>query len=231
MNVMTFRIALFALLFPIVAHADTESDEQLELARQTVSQWTWGIPTNGVVGGIYVSSNLPDHKTEYRVYVHEQFNVSGDSLPPTFHSEPNSNAFPQGWFLKKFGDKSLAGRYFEATNNFCGPVTLCDSNGIQAPLRRPELVSAAAYPSSFRPSELGMLDALHNRMATPLFGRLPALAGFKLEDLFEIKKPGDYVLTVWPKIYRRLKNDDDLCERIDVPPISLKIHWSPSRAD
>jgi len=210
---------------PAFAHADEKSDELLELAKKTASQWTWGASTNGVVGGIYVG--LPTgHETEYRIFVHEQFKVSVGSLPPTLYSEPNSNAFPQGWFLKQLGDTNMAGMYFKATNYFCGPVTLRYSDGIQVPLRS-DLVSVAAYPSSFRRLDLGYLDDFHAKTATRLFGRLPELARFKLEDIFVMKEQGDYVLTVWPKIYRQLKNGDDLCERVDLPPISLKIHWAP----
>jgi hypothetical protein len=219
-------VSLFAAAGILCAHAaGISSNEAVELARKTASQWTWGAPTNGIVGGIYVNSQPLKHTTEYWVYVHEEFKTSADSPPPTFYSEPNSNALPQGWFLKKFGDTNWAGTYFKATNYFCGPVALRNSDGVEVPTRNPNLVSLGVYPKLFRHSELGMLDDFHGKLASPLGGRLPQLAKIKLEDLFEMKQPGDYVLTIWPKIYRQLKNDDDLCERIDVSPVSLKIKW------
>jgi len=31
------------------------------------------------------------------------------------------------------------------------------------------------------------------------------------------------VLTIWPKVYKQVKEDDDLCVLVDLPPISVKI--------
>jgi hypothetical protein len=228
LNIVSFKIAVLAFAWPLLAHADGGADHELELARKTAQQWTWGLPTNGIVGGVYATAGPEAPKTEYRIYVHEQFELLAGSFPPTFYSEPNGNGIAQGWFLKKSGDTNWGGMYFKATNYFCGPVILRDSNGVEVPPRDRNLVSDATYPPSFRHLELGSLDDLHRKIASPLFGRLPQLARFKLEDIFEMKKSGDYVLTVWPKIYRQLKNDDDLCERIDVPPISVKVRWISS---
>ncbi len=176
--------------------AGVSNDELPELARRTASEWTWGAASNGIVGGLHVSGVSPGHNPEIGVYVHEEFQVSPDSLPPTYYSEPNSNATPQVWFLKRLGDTNQIGQYFEATNYFCGPMTLRDSDGVAMPPRNYDLVSFAAYPQSFRHSELGQLDYFHGKMAMPLVGRLPTLAKFKLNELFQVKKPGTYVLTV-----------------------------------
>jgi hypothetical protein len=219
-----FSMALL-IAGPLLSRAGGSPDDELE-ARKTAPQWTWGVPTNGIVAGIHVDSKPLEHKTEYCLYVHGEFRISTNSLPPTFYSEPNSDAFPQGWFLKKVGDTNQAGIFYKATNDFCGPVVLRGSDGGEVPPRNPNLVSLKAYPKSFRRMELGDINELKAKTASRLFGRLPELARFKLEDVFEMKKPGDYVLTVWPKVYRVLRNDDDLCERIDLPPISLKINWT-----
>ena len=229
MNIL-LNIVVFIVSGILCARADqysSSNDELPELARRTAVEWTWGVPTNGVVDGIHVGRQSPQHKLEIGIYVHEEFHVSADSLPPNFYSEPNTNAIQQIWFRKNLDDTNQAGRYFRATNYFCGPVALRNSDGIEVPPRNRDLTSAGSYPQSFRHRELGLLDAFHAKTAWPLVGRLPELARFKLDELFEMKKPGDYVLTVWPKIYRQLKNDDDLCERIDLPPISLKVHWEP----
>jgi hypothetical protein len=231
MKIPIFLVSIFALMGALLGYSQVFSNDELEVAKRTASQWTWGPPTNGIVGGIYVSSEPPEHKVEYWVYVHGEFNTSTNSLPPTFHSEPNSNAFPEGWFLQRFGDTNLAGTYFEATNYFCGPVVLRDSHGVEVASRNPGLVSPSAYPQTFNRFRLGQLDAFHAKMASPLIGRLPQLAKLRLEDLFEVKKPGAYVLTVWPKIYRQLRNDDGICERVDLLPISLEINWAKPPAN
>jgi hypothetical protein len=46
-----------------------------------------------------------------------------------------------------------------------------------------------------------------------------------LGEFFDIKQPGDYTLTVWPKIYKRSAQDKDLCERIDLPPVTATFKW------
>jgi hypothetical protein len=231
-NKTAYRIGLLAAVGIVCASGAGVLNEEVPGVPEK-TRWTWGSPTNGIVGGIYVNSRYfnskaSDHKIEYWVYVHEEFKVSADSSPPTFYFEPNSNALTEARFQKKFGDTNWAGTYFKATNYFCGPVVLRDSDGIELPPRDPGLVSLSAYPQSFRALQLGSLDATHGKPAVSLPGRLPQLAKFKLEDLFDIKKPGSYVLTVWPKIYRQLKNDADLCERVDLLPVSLKINWTNS---
>jgi hypothetical protein len=223
------KIVIFIVLGILYVHADQypHSNAELpELARKTAVEWTWGAATNGVVGGIHVGRELHQHQLEIRIFAHEEFHVSADSLPPTFYSEPNTNAISQDWFFKIPYGTNQAGCYFKATNYFCGPVALRNSDGVVVSSLNRNLTSIASYPKSFRHRELGVLDAFHGKMAWPLVGRLPELAKFKLDEIFEMKKPGDYVLTVWPKIYRQLKNDDDLCERIDLPPISVKINWT-----
>lgn len=53
---------------------------------------------------------------------------------------------------------------------------------------------------------------------------------FQLGDYFELKEPGEYKLTVWPKIYRRSATNDDICQRIDLPPVSVTIKWQGQAA-
>ncbi len=48
---------------------------------------------------------------------------------------------------------------------------------------------------------------------------------FELGALFDIKNAGEYKLTVWPKIYKRSATNPDICQRLDLPPVSVTINW------
>jgi len=45
---------------------------------------------------------------------------------------------------------------------------------------------------------------------------------FQLSDFYDINEPGEYQLTVWPKIYERSSTNRDVCQRIDLPPLTTK---------
>lgn len=49
---------------------------------------------------------------------------------------------------------------------------------------------------------------------------------FPLTDYFDIKEPGQYTFTVWPKIYKRSNTNNDTYNRMDLPPVSAVIDWN-----
>jgi hypothetical protein len=55
-----------------------------------------------------------------------------------------------------------------------------------------------------------------------------AVGPFSLGDYFDIEEPGEYAITVWPKVYKRDATNSDVCHRIDLPPVSAKFKWSGS---
>jgi hypothetical protein len=122
--------------------------------------------------------------------------------------------------------------YFEATNSFCGPIELKDVNGQTMSLMKPTVSSPEAYPKTYSLSEEWKLHFLTNHptysggamiFPPPLIGNVSKLAEFQLQDYFEIKQPGQYELTVWPKIYERSATNSDICERVDLPAVSINI--------
>lgn len=115
--------------------------------------------------------------------------------------------------------------YFQSTNFFCGPIEMRDPTGRQLPPIQADIVSTSAYPANF--SFKSVKD--HNPHPTmffpiPLIHSPDQLARFSLTNYFDIKEPGEYKLTVWPKIYKRASTNDDLCQRIDVPPVTVPIN-------
>jgi len=185
------------------------------------AQWIWGAPTNGVVGSVFVEQPSKATGTiEVEVYVHAfDTNAPSSFLAAPTNSKPHPNAI--------FSDMPMMrgwGVYFKPTNSFCGPVELHDADLRTMPSSKPELCSTQAYPAFFRSKQLGHLpgNPFKGRIAEPLIGRLPNLARFDLKDYFDVE-PGEYVLTIWPKVYKQVKEDDDLCVLVDLPPISVKI--------
>ena len=123
----------------------------------------------------------------------------------------------------------FGGKFFAATNSFCGLIELRDASGDTIPLLKPEVNSSEAYPIAYRLDIVGHLLAknigLGPALPMVMYGSDAELS-FYLKDYFKIKEPGEYQLTVWPKIYKRLGTNDDLCVRIDVPPVTIPIHWA-----
>lgn len=120
-------------------------------------------------------------------------------------------------------------RYFEATNSFVGPIELRDRAGRKVPSTHPAINSATAYPKSY-----SLHEANHSLMSRygfysgpslPMSYRTASPFHFTLEHYFALKKPGEYKLTVWPKIYKRISPTNDICQRIDLPPVSISIQW------
>jgi hypothetical protein len=60
-----------------------------------------------------------------------------------------------------------------------------------------------------------------------LLAATPFERSFQLDDFFDLRQPGEYTVRVWPKIYKLSTQSTNLCERIDLPPISVGIRWEP----
>ena len=67
----------------------------------------------------------------------------------------------------------------------------------------------------------------------PLDSSRNVMGRFKLSDYFAITNAGEYRLTVWPKIFTRALTNKDLCERVDLPPVTITFQWpiEPEKAD
>lgn len=129
--------------------------------------------------------------------------------------------------------------YYMGTNDFCGPLELRDANGKELPLLRPEVSRTDAYPARY---SLSAENANYLRrfqvysgsgiFPVPLLGiqSCSDLAKFNVVEYFELKEAGEYRLTVWPKIYKRISKTNDVCERMDVPPVTVTIRWAGQSA-
>jgi hypothetical protein len=110
---------------------------------------------------------------------------------------------------------------------------LLDSNGvIIAPLRGKEL--DGKLPQIIQSDDLPKTPKF-GRNAPILKGKLPLyqnrawpLKEFRIPDAYQIKNDGVYTITVWPTIYH-LSSDNQFVTRVDLPPVSMKIHLTPSR--
>ncbi len=173
----------------------------------------------------------------------ELFHPSGGTLAVQInvHLVPNTN-YPyfepsitngDAWWLMQY----KRWPYYAATNLFCGLIILRDNTGKTLPLLKPEVDNISAYPHAFniagaaramRGNAMVYHGADLPRQLTPMgFNyETDALPWFKLTDYFDLETSGEYQLTVWPKIYKRSATNDDLCERIDLPPVNIPIHWT-----
>lgn len=171
------------------------------------------------------------------VRVGQEFPEQPHSFVVTLHfTPPNTNntfsPFPKAIkFVKDVGVyTSEYSRYFMATNSFCGPVELRDASGNKIPLLHPEVNSPEAYPDSYNLHSVSyILMGKYGRWSGPplplvIWGVSPELR-FPLQDYFKIKNPGEYQLTVWPKIYKRISPTNDLCRRIDIPSATVTVTW------
>jgi len=121
--------------------------------------------------------------------------------------------------------------YLAPSNEFCGPVELRDAAGMKVPMLRPEVSSREAYPDTMSYAYLSQPKfRSYNGMApgdlslfTSEKDNNQPIKYFALLEYFAIKEPGEYQLTVWPKLYRRSNENRDLYIRIDIPPITVPI--------
>jgi hypothetical protein len=124
--------------------------------------------------------------------------------------------------------------YFMATNSFCGPIELRGAGGRALHPLKPGVSSPSAYTSAYNVEVAHsnyfrqFLVSLRPKIfPTPLLGtrQRSEMVRFNLTEYFDLKEPGEYQLIVWPKVYKRLSATNDLCQRIDVPPVSVTVKW------
>lgn len=178
-----------------------------------------GAPTNGVYAEICVT--WTDHtggrlKTPTFDVLVINTNLHG------FYGEPEpKDQSVQSLSRRILKDKFL---FYAPTNYFCGPMELRDAAGNTIRPVKPAVITTEAYPLSFSLKQVRNSNSHSNGIfPDPLRSTRRSLAQFGLLDNFDIKKSGVYTLKVWPKIYKRLTDRDDLCERVDVPPITVTI--------
>ena len=220
MKILSPQIIFFTLVSAAQV-CGTSSNQIEQLSVKPSQQWNWGVATNGIVGGILIEQILKPHEEfKVKVYLHEAFDTN--AVPPTFYSEPNGKAF-------HFFDFN---EYYKATNGFCGVLELREDNGHELPILKPEIYSTQAYPVFFSKRQMWEDQTqgrpailISPRMPEPLIGRIPQIASFNLKDYFNLNHTGEYLLTIWPKIYKQSATNDDLCERIDLPPVTATVKW------
>jgi hypothetical protein len=189
---------------------------------------TYGSMTNGVRGGVDVRPGVKGGPA-ITVFV-------TNSNPGELIRLETGISFLTN-FLQKI--KSPDWLYYMATNEFCGLLELRDPNGKKLPLLRPEVSRTDAYPARY---SLSAENANYLRrfqvysgsgiFPVPLLGiqSCSELAKFNVVEYFELKEAGEYRLTVRPKIYKRMSKTNDVCERIDVPPVIVTIRWAGQSA-
>ena len=232
-NMEATRVRILALFVAISllgpqTLAGTQSNFVAHPLLDSPGQWIWGAPTNGIVAGLCIERTPPmADRIRVRVYLREAFGEN--ETPPHLYSEPaGANSGPTAYFgaMKPNAEQpGQFGEYFEPTNGFCGSIELRSSAGTEIPLRNPTAFSNQVYSTSFRLGQLGYESPFNVKLAKPLLWRLPLLGTYDLQNLFDLKEPGEYRLTILPKVYKRVKEDDDLCKRIDLPPLTVTVRF------
>jgi len=167
--------------------------------------------TESNTNGIYVSATLEKSYPGQRNYLTVNFHFT----PP--NTNANSSPFI-GWYK---------GTFYRATNSFCGFVHLKDAEGHEVPLLKPSVNHTNAYPDTYDLWEVRNALIMRIGKGPPLPYLIHGETGhisFSANDYFEIKQPGVYELTIWPKIYKRITAESNLCQRIDFPPITNTFH-------
>jgi hypothetical protein len=172
----------------------------------------WGTETNGIRSWIYISP-----VNDQSISVHVQLNSNTNINSTFFNSSDLERRDPSGHGWK----------YFMATNLISGPMELCDAMGHKMPSLNPDCVSPEKWPSQYHLLEVwrSLIDKYKAYsgppMPLPLAAQDIQISSFHLIDYYKIEKPGEYKLTIWPKIYKRVSPSNDICERIDIPPVSI----------
>lgn len=175
-----------------------------------------GASTNGIYASATYTEHYPGGGHFVAVFVHFR--------------PPNTNiAYISQFDIHKYSEA----KYISGTNSlncFIGFIELKSSSGHQIRQLLPQVNAKDAYPAFYTLKEARRMH-LHSMGLGPelpltITGSDPEVGNFHLNQMFGVEKPGDYQLTVWPKIYRRSETNADLCERLDLPPVTLRIHWA-----
>jgi hypothetical protein len=100
--------------------------------------------------------------------------------------------------------------------------------GVSVAPSKPEVNDTNAYPATFSLTEVrGAFMSQYSIYSGPGFPPISigsgALPSFPLTNFFRLKSPEIYHLTLWPKIYKRSATNSDICERLDLPPVTVTI--------
>lgn len=165
----------------------------------------------------------PDGGPVVRVYLHFQEPNTNIPYKSPFPSAPASTN-------DTLGSSTSAGIFFMATNSFSGFVALRNELGQEIEILKPEVNLPISYPASYGLTTTRQLLSRKGVIepARPgcLSGSDPEQYCFRLQDYFKIEKPGDYQLTICPIIYKRSETNADIVHRIDIPPVTIPIHWT-----
>ncbi len=187
------------------ATAASSQDTLINLERVTRNDWDYWMPTNSFCGPMELREENGRATAPRQPSDATLTNYHGQGFPirPDVSSMA---AYPVTYRLK---DEHW--RYFgRFTNGYSGPGVFPLPLFLTSP--RSELVR-------FQPKNISATNDVYP-VAT-LYDRR-----FQLEDYFEMRAPGKYQLTVQPKIYHRLATNDDICVRIDLPPITATFKWA-----
>jgi hypothetical protein len=232
-----FRVAGHGLAFlkaslhfaaPVAIFTCILAGQVLAQMNQTVSpvppgfaspEWIRGAPTNGISAQASVLWGTDHNQLPSISVAVANTNVGGFSG----QVEPGVPGDAISFFRKASTDEAL---YFQATNAICGPVELRNPKGTVIQPRNPEAFSAGAYPASFslREARAHSPHPTAHYSGALVYGGGP-LSEFSLADYFSVTNAGEYLLTVWPKIYHRPSTNSDTRYRVDLPPVSVTIKW------
>lgn len=218
---IVFLLIITSVLLPCVSKA------QGNQTNEPIQELVRGEATNGIHGEIEVTWTRNQIKLpEITIF------VANTNTNETFNAHEGGT----NWW-KDFADRveNNDWLYYVATNSFCGPISMCDGNGKELSLLKPDVSLLTAYPDSYslNVEHWHYLSRYKVYLGAGVFppplmtySNSSQLAQFQLGDYFDIKSPGEYKLTVWPKIYERESTNDDICRRIDLPPVTVTIKWN-----
>jgi hypothetical protein len=121
--------------------------------------------------------------------------------------------------------------YFWPTTSYVGMMSLSDEKGRHLTLLDPLINFPETYPESIKLPWAGKhsngreYDWNGTVHPSPLIGTNATFL-LNLTSYFHITRPGEYRLTVWPKIYRRMSTNDVECFRMDLAPVTIPFKWN-----
>lgn len=211
---VVFTAALPFSLTPILKAQSTN------FSLQVPSSWAspmWGPESNGCSAGISVT-------------------WKGDHFEVLYLVRRPANA--EEFRVQRTVNEALMGPHFLLPTNGCiGPVELEGPNGRRVQPNNPALMNSNDYPTTLSWNTLVQGSLNHNIRVPGQRGSLfgagdlkpeEEIALFDLAKYFTLDNPGDYKLTLWPKLYKKVQRDKDLFQRIDIPPVTFNFHWDGS---